>query len=296
MSNRRIPADRSKRKTKKSSQTPRSTDYGSSGNSHATAKSKQSADLEAENGAADSEPGSALPSAKQEPRDRTFSFRDSFGHEEGMLEKTVAPAAHGQGDQRSTKDGRPKSKGKRQSLAKQGSSTSKPSLLPRQADPYPVGPQDDTPEHVVRNGQGEDVPIVANIVRDGAIESVPELMKILKDDRGPLVPRYVREITGNGDQAIVLAQILYWFDLSKKKKVRTTRRRNDRVWAYNTHRDLGKEVGMQAQQVGRVLQALKKKGFIETGVFKVNGHPTTHYRPILQAILKAIVQAEQCRD
>jgi hypothetical protein len=53
---------------------------------------------------------------------------------------------------------------------------------------------------------------------------------------------------------------------------------------------------MQPRQVSRVLEKLKEKGFIETAVFKANGHPTSHYRPVLKSILQAVVAAEKRRD
>jgi hypothetical protein len=52
------------------------------------------------------------------------------------------------------------------------------------------------------------------------VESVERAMEQVKEDGAILVPRVFREITDNGDQAIVLAQVFYWFRRGKTGKPR----------------------------------------------------------------------------
>jgi hypothetical protein len=123
--------------------------------------------------------------------------------------------------------------------------------------------------------------------------TVAGTMAVLRTDGGGgiWVPRLVRQITENGDQAIVLSQALYWFDDDRRGRQRANIFRNGRYWFYKTHEELGEETGLTAARVKACLGALKRLGFIEIDHFLAEGMRTTHISINLKPLRNALNNA-----
>jgi len=125
--------------------------------------------------------------------------------------------------------------------------------------------------------------------------TVAGTMKDLRenDGGGIWVPRLVRKITENGDQAIVLSQTLYWFDNDRRGNQRAGTFRNGRYWFYKTHEEFGEEIGLSAARVKVCLNALKRLGFIEIDHFLAKGMRTTHVSLNLMTVREALAGSYQ---
>ena len=101
-----------------------------------------------------------------------------------------------------------------------------------------------------------------------AISGLSELVGLLTEpDFGGgcvLVPAPLRRITKTGDQALCLAQIIYWFrPASSNGKPRARIFKGGKRWLAKTHEQLGEEVGLSGRQVKACLSALRTLGLIE---------------------------------
>lgn len=108
--------------------------------------------------------------------------------------------------------------------------------------------------------------------------TVPRLMHRLRTDidHGVWVPTLARRITANGDETLVLSQVLYWFDTDRRGQPRARARKKGRIWLYKTHEELAEETGLTPRRVKQCVHSLKHKGYIEIDHFLVNGLRTTH--------------------
>lgn len=113
---------------------------------------------------------------------------------------------------------------------------------------------------------------------------VPKLLTWLKEERGVFVPRLLRSITSNGDQAIILSQILYWFGTAKKGRTRAEAWRNDELFVAKSHGELAIEVGMTARRVKACLAALRADGLIRTEYHLGYGHKKSFIQPVVGKI------------
>ena len=132
---------------------------------------------------------------------------------------------------------------------------------------------------------------------------LPEQLAELIDDGGLLTANGVRRpgvkvtvpevlITSTGNQAIVLAAILRWFEPNANGKSKLRVFRDGHAWRANSHNQLSRETGLSCHQVKRALSGLKKAGFIITAYFyfaEKGQRParTLHVRPNKQALKKA---------
>lgn len=121
-----------------------------------------------------------------------------------------------------------------------------------------------------------------------------------KMDGGVWMPKMVRQLTNTGDQAIVLAQILYWFDYGTETEgaeqlPRAGKWRDDKRWFYKTHREFAEEVGMKPRQVRAALQWLKEQGFIEVEYHLAQGGRTTFIHLDFDATFAAMRKAYDAR-
>jgi hypothetical protein len=169
------------------------------------------------------------------------------------------------------------------------------SLLPQQTHPF-VAPgcdraDDPQPQPHDEQDRCEDD---ADHTLQGV--TVASLVDELRDDGTVLVPKLLREITGNGDQALVLAQVLYWFSNDRNGRPRARIQRGGKRWFYKTHRDFAAELGVKPRQVKDCLQALKNRGLIEIGYHRADGFRTSFYRLVLPGLVEAIKQAIQARN
>lgn len=176
-------------------------------------------------------------------------------------------------------------------------------LLVEQADPYASPPPTesdldgrDDEFYADEDGESELESSIdcQNLAKERAQSvTVPRLMLELRKENygGVWVPRLARRITDNGDQAICLSQLLYWFDKSKKGTRRARCFKNGRYWVYKTHEEFGEETGLSAARVKVCLKALKDKNFITIDHFLANGLRTTHMSINVQEVFLAMNKA-----
>lgn len=144
-------------------------------------------------------------------------------------------------------------------------------LLERQRDPIKFEPEDDGCEH-------------ESTCEANDPSEVPKLRAWLKEENGVYVPRLLRQITSNGDQAIILAQILYWFDKGKNGKTRATAMWDGERFVAKSHKEFAIEVGMTARHVKACLAALRKDRLIRTDYHLWDGHKTSFIQPVVGRI------------
>jgi hypothetical protein len=103
------------------------------------------------------------------------------------------------------------------------------------------------------------------------------------DRRGIFVPLWAMdECDGNARDAMVLAQISWWFQPSQRDGSARTKHlveRDGRTWLYTTDDELGDELGMTRDQVWRARAALKKAGLILSRAGNVNYRKVTLVSP-----------------
>jgi hypothetical protein len=128
------------------------------------------------------------------------------------------------------------------------------------------------------------------------VESVERVMKQVKEDGAILMPRVFRQITDNDDQAIVLAQVFYWFRLGKNGKPRARNIKWGELRFYKTHAEFGAEVGMTKWRVRDCLSALKEKGYITIEHHFAEGARTSFYGLNLPVVVEAIKQVMAAED
>jgi len=87
-------------------------------------------------------------------------------------------------------------------------------------------------------------------------------------------------MTGSIEDAVFLAQLVYWSDRCARK---------DR-WVWKSAADWQRELGLSRCRVAAIAKRLSKLGLLETKLKKANGAPTTHYR-IQTACLFNMIQA-----
>lgn len=107
---------------------------------------------------------------------------------------------------------------------------------------------------------------------------------------------FIRMLGGNGNDAILLSQILYWNMPSKEGQTKLRVRRDGEVWLAKAHKDWEGETGINEHTARKSIERLKKRGLIETRVMKFAGNPTVHIKIAwekLEAMLKeAAVESE----
>ena len=88
---------------------------------------------------------------------------------------------------------------------------------------------------------------------------------------------------------VLLSQIIYYYlpdRNGKDSKLRVVK--NDKLWIAKRREDWWNECRIKPKQVDRILKELKRKGLIETKVFKFAGTPTTHIRLIEETFMKKL--------
>lgn len=98
------------------------------------------------------------------------------------------------------------------------------------------------------------------------------------------VPRIYIEFTGDLTTAVVLNQIVYWSDKTK---------RTDGFF-YKSYKEWTEEICLTERQVRYAVKKLKELGFLETELKKANGAPTVHYRFDYDKLLESILT--KCQD
>ena len=154
-------------------------------------------------------------------------------------------------------------------------------------------PDDDELERPARKGEGgsgDTAPAEQEPIR------IDWLMKMLrKTDRRTLVFRKVREIVDNGDQAMVLGQIMYWFDHGPNGKPRAGTLKKGKRWLYKSHAEFSVELGIPQRRIRTCIGNLKDKGLIEVACFRANGQRTSHFRLNVTAVYDAMLKTRNKR-
>lgn len=107
-----------------------------------------------------------------------------------------------------------------------------------------------------------------------------------EDQQVVTVPRWMmQECGGDPRDAMVLAQIAYWYqpplDGSREHRSKRTVHRFDADWLVMVDQTLADQLGMTRSQVQRARTALAKRGLIETRTSKVDGERRTLVRPVI---------------
>lgn len=93
------------------------------------------------------------------------------------------------------------------------------------------------------------------------------------------VPKIYVEYTGDLTTAVLLNQIVFYSDKSKRKD----------GFFYKTYKEWEEEICLTKRQVSYSTEKLKKLGILETEVMKANGAPTVHYKLDYDKLVDSIV-------
>lgn len=85
----------------------------------------------------------------------------------------------------------------------------------------------------------------------------------------------------------LLSQILYWFKPSSNGKMKVRAFHGGEYWLAKSREEWWDEIRITPRQFDYAIKSLLKKGFVEKKIFKFNGIPTVHIRPIAENINKA---------
>ena len=102
-------------------------------------------------------------------------------------------------------------------------------------------------------------------------------------------------VTQTGNQAIVLADILRWFEPNQKGNVKTRLKHNGHAIRANTHDELSKETGLGIFQVKRALTGLFRAGLMGRTYRFFAGRRTLCVFPVIEVLnqrLEAALQSE----
>lgn len=119
------------------------------------------------------------------------------------------------------------------------------------------------------------------------------------DDRsGVFVPRWaMRDVGGDARDAMVLAQITWWLQPAQRdgrRRTQCTVERDGVLWLYLTDGELGEDIGMSRDQVGRARRKLAKLALIETRSSQVDGRKVTLTRSTIESAEVHDRVDEQC--
>ena len=93
-------------------------------------------------------------------------------------------------------------------------------------------------------------------------------------------PKIYFKITKDVNAAIVLNQIVYWSDRTK---------RTDGFF-YKTYKEWNEEILLTQYQVKNAVDKLIKLKFVETKLHRANGAPTVHYRANIRLLTNSIIK------
>lgn len=100
------------------------------------------------------------------------------------------------------------------------------------------------------------------------------------------IPTLYIELTGDIQTALLLNQIVFWSDKSK---------RSDGFF-YKTYGEWEQETYLTEYQVRRSVTKLKKLGFVETKLKRANGSPTLHYKLEFEMLSDSILKKLKKRN
>lgn len=100
------------------------------------------------------------------------------------------------------------------------------------------------------------------------------------------IPRVYLEITGDYQSAILLNQIVFWSDRTKRKD----------GFFYKSYKDWEQEILLTQYQVKRATSHLKKLGLVDTKLKRANNAPTTHYKINMECLTDEIIKKLDNRE
>lgn len=136
--------------------------------------------------------------------------------------------------------------------------------------------------------------------RKNTPQSVPrqfdwdDFVKPLRDAKngggGTFVLREFRRVTGHGDDALMLSQIVYWFRRGKDGKKRAQIFQDGHYWVAKTAKEWERELGIPLRRIRRILVRLRTLGFIVTQESGFAGTKTMLHRLNSTAITEAVIK------
>lgn len=105
------------------------------------------------------------------------------------------------------------------------------------------------------------------------------LSRISGQDNTFTVPRIFVEYTGDLTTAVLLNQIVFYSDKSKRTD----------GYFYKTYKEWEENVCLTERQVRYSINKLKEKGVVETKLMKANGSPTVHYKLLFDKFVESIL-------
>lgn len=111
------------------------------------------------------------------------------------------------------------------------------------------------------------------------------------------VPLWALSALNNPYQALVLAQVLYWFGRDRRGVPRVRRRDGEgNHWLAKSLEDLAGEVGLKPRTVRKAVGELAAAGYLEVRPGLFRGVRMNHYRPGREAIRAASLERTRLRD
>ncbi len=112
--------------------------------------------------------------------------------------------------------------------------------------------------------------------RKGAMTEIREFRKHILDiisefsgqNKMLSIPRFYIELCGDIPTALLLSQLIYWTDKTKRSD----------CFIFKTYKEWHSELGLSESQVRRGANKLKKMGILTTKIRKAMGAPTVHYK------------------
>ncbi len=94
----------------------------------------------------------------------------------------------------------------------------------------------------------------------------------------------------NGDfaAALLFSQLMWWHQPGKDGRPKVAYERNGHSWLLRADDDWHRDCRLTQKQVRRIRSVLVAKGLVEHRRFKLNGAPTSAWRPLFDAIQEAI--------
>lgn len=93
----------------------------------------------------------------------------------------------------------------------------------------------------------------------------------------------------------LLSQIMYWFSPDKNGNSKIRVRKKDGYWLAKSRRDWYDEIRISPKQYDRAIKILKDKGLVETKIYRFNGSPMIHVRPIWENYQKSLDEWKENR-
>jgi len=115
------------------------------------------------------------------------------------------------------------------------------------------------------------------------------------EGRGTYVAEWVKRICENGNEMVVLGQLVFWFQPGKNGKIKANKLLTPSVyyWVAKSYRELGLETGLEEWQVRHAIKRLAFAGFVVKENHLFRNLVTNHFRLDPYAIAQALSTQEE---